>query len=64
MNVTKVLSLKGCNLDCWDYCGSIIIKFRRSGVAPAGFPAASHGQLVDWTWSWKIKALHTQRVLP
>lgn len=22
------------------------------------FPAVSQGQTVDWTWTWKIKALH------
>ena len=26
--------LEGVHLDCWDYCGPIIINFRRSGVAP------------------------------
>lgn len=34
MNVTRHPLLEGVDLDCWDYCGSITVKFRRGGVAP------------------------------
>ena len=37
-------------------------KTSRGGVAPGGFPEISPGQMVDWTWPWKKKALHMQWV--
>ena len=43
---------------CGGLCGSLIKTPQRRRCPCGGFPAISHGQTVDWTWPWKIKALH------
>ena len=39
-------------------CGSLVGNSTGWRCTCKGFPAISQGQTVDWTWPWKIKALH------
>ena len=62
VNTEKIPSLKGWTQCLWGFCGSLI-KNPQEWSCPCGsFPAISQGQMMDWTWSWKIKALNMWRV--
>ena len=60
VNATKI-SLKGWPRTCGGFCRSLKTLQEWSCLC-GGFPAISQGQTMDWTWPWKIKALHVQWV--
>ena len=59
MIATKIPSLKGWAQCLWAILRVLNIKTPQRQSCPCGgFPAISHRQTVDWTWLWKIRALH------
>ena len=56
----KSPSWRGRPRACEGFWGSIIKTPQEWSFPCWGFPAISQGQMADWTWPWKIKALHMQ----
>ena len=54
VNATKIPSLKGWPRIHGGFCRSLKT-LQKWGCLCGGFPAISQGQIVDWTWPWKIR---------